>query len=179
MFYRTIFIYIYISTCDLSTNKCQSISVIWILPISCFIAPHIYWYAWPQHKHKPKWNSDMDPFLILCFIAPTSISMLGFMWPSLQILTPLPIKIVLQKDLSMVIHHWFSNGLLSSGNKPFPEPMLNTVLRRHMASLGHDELNVWRIVGVCRDGCHQSYLPIRRPWDDLNGEMKYTLFVST
>ena len=41
--------------------------------------------------------------------------------------------------------HWWSvnidsgNGLVSSGNKPLPEPML-TDLCRHMASLGHSEL---------------------------------------
>ena len=41
--------------------------------------------------------------------------------------------------------HWWSvnivsgNGLVLSGNKPLPEPML-TQISRHMASLGHNEL---------------------------------------
>ena len=43
--------------------------------------------------------------------------------------------------------HWWSanissgNGLVLSGNKPLPEPML-TQICRHMASLGHNELTL-------------------------------------
>ena len=33
------------------------------------------------------------------------------------------------------------NGLVPSGNKPLPEPMLTQISRRHIASLGHNELN--------------------------------------
>ena len=42
--------------------------------------------------------------------------------------------------------HWWhvntgsDNGLVPTGNKPLPEPML-TQISRHMASLGHNELN--------------------------------------
>ena len=43
--------------------------------------------------------------------------------------------------------HWWSvnigsgNGLVLSGNKPLPGPVLTQDLCRHMASLGHNELN--------------------------------------
>ena len=42
--------------------------------------------------------------------------------------------------------HWWSanigsgNGLVPSGNKPLPEPMLTKIPVAHMASLGHNEL---------------------------------------
>ena len=46
--------------------------------------------------------------------------------------------------------HWWSvnvgsgNGLVPSGNKPLPEPML-TQISRHMVSLGHNELT-WSLL---------------------------------
>ena len=35
------------------------------------------------------------------------------------------------------------NGLVPSGSKPLPEPML-THICRHMVSLGHNELRKWK-----------------------------------
>ena len=51
--------------------------------------------------------------------------------------------------------HWWSvnigsgNGLVPSGSKPLPEPML-TQICRHMASLGHNELILSGIFRACR-----------------------------
>ena len=66
-------------------------------------------------------------------------------------------------------HWWYvnidsGNGLMPSGNKPLPEPMLiDQFLWRHMASLGANELNFWRwnrhIPGKIEQ--HHSHQP---PW---------------
>ena len=47
--------------------------------------------------------------------------------------------------LSLGLHWWSvnigsGNGLVPSGNKPLPKPMLTQISWRHMVSLGHNEL---------------------------------------
>ena len=60
-----------------------------------------------------------------------------------------------------LVNTGLGKGLVPSGNKPFPEPMLATDLCRHMASLGQNELTVF-IMTSSNGNIFPRYWPIVR-----------------
>ena len=74
-------------------------------------------------------------------------------------------------NMNVIGIHWWSvnigssNGLVPTGHKPLPEPIL-TQICRHMASLGHNELT-WSAPNHCLNQCRNNVSWTRRknfPW---------------